>query len=171
RLQKKVARKIGRAGRKVMRVAETIACHVKIPLKKAIRHASFTRVENDTLVVCCRLEDGTEGWGEGLPREYVTGETIESAFAQLRHTDWRRELGEAVTDLPAAVDLCARLRLADLGLSRKRDCFGNAARCAVEIALLDAFCRKLAQPLSAVTACVPEALAIRQHRARVRYSG
>jgi muconate cycloisomerase len=154
-----------------MRVAELIACHVKIPLKKTIRHASFTRDENDSLIVCCRLDDGTTGWGEGLPREYVTGETIDTVFEQLRATDWRPELGSEVGDLAAAVRLCAELRLADAALAGKRDCFGNAARCAVEIAILDAFCRSLQQPLSAVTGVVPEALAIRQQQARVRYSG
>ncbi len=154
-----------------MRVVELIAYHVKIPLKKTIRHASFTRDENDSLVVCCRLDDGTTGWGEGLPREYVTGETIASVFAQLRGTAWRQELGAAVTDLPTAVELCAGLRLADCGGPGKRDCFGNAAKCAVEIAVLDAFCRRLEQPLSAVTGLLPETLAIRQKQSRVRYSG
>ena len=67
-----------------MRVAGLVAYHVKIPLKRPIRHASFTREENDALIVACRLDDGTEGWGEGLPREYVTGETIGSALQQLQ---------------------------------------------------------------------------------------
>jgi muconate cycloisomerase len=154
-----------------MRVAELIAHHVRIPLKKTIRHASFARDENDSLIVCCRLEDGTTGWGEGLPREYVTGETIDTIFAQLIATDWRQSVPGEIADLPSAVRLCANLRLSDAGVSGKRDCFGNAARCAVEIALLDAFCRKLRQPLSAVTGIVPETLAIRQKQARVRYSG
>ncbi len=154
-----------------MRVAELIAYHVRIPLKKTIRHASFTRAENDSLIVSCRLDDGATGWGEGLPREYVTGETIDTVFAQLRATDWRQELAVDVADLPAAAKLCAGLRLADAGISGKRDCFGNAARCAVETALLDAFCRRLNQPLSAVTGVVPEALAIRRKQTRVRYSG
>jgi muconate cycloisomerase len=154
-----------------MRVEELIACHVRIPLKKAIRHASFTRDKNDTLVVSCRLDDGTTGWGEGLPREYVTGETIDSVFAQLRDTDWRRVLGENIPDLPAAVRLCSTIALADTAASGKRDCFGNAARCAVEMSVLDAFCRQHVQPLSAVTGLVPETLAIRQTQTRVRYSG
>ena len=154
-----------------MRVAEMIAYHVRIPLKKAIRHASFTREENDTLIIRCRLDDGTTGWGEGLPRDYVTGETIDSVFAQLLATNWRREAGDDAADLSAAVRLCSTLKLADAGASGKRDCFGNAARCAVEIAMLDAFCRRHSQPLSVVVGLVPETLAIRKKRTRVRYSG
>lgn len=154
-----------------MRVTELVACHVRIQLKKAIRHASFTREENESLVVCCRLDDGTEGWGEGLPREYVTGETIESVFALLRAADWKGALGETVTELATAVQLCERLQSIGRAPPGKRDCFGNAARCAVEIAFLDAVCRKLGKPLSTVTIAVPETNAIRNKQARVRYSG
>src|SRR6266702_3581347 len=113
-------RRRGRTGRsQTMRVAELVAYHVRIHLRKTIRHASFTRDENESLVVCCRLDDGTTGWGEGLPREYVTGETIDTVFAQLRATDWRRELADRVADLPEFVNLCAGLRLADAGISGK----------------------------------------------------
>lgn len=154
-----------------MRVARLVAYQCRIPLKRTIRHASFTRAENDTLIVACRLDDGTEGFGEGLPREYVTGETIESACAQLQATDWKRQLGASVSDLAGAVRLCEGLQLAGAATSGARDCFGNAARCAVEVAILDAFCRSLGQPLSAVTEQVSETLAIRCRHSRVRYSG
>ena len=56
-----------------MRIRELVAYHVRIPLKGKVTHASHSRSETDSILVCCRLEDGTEGWGEGLPREYVTG--------------------------------------------------------------------------------------------------
>ena len=72
------------------RIAELIAYHVRIPLKRTVKHASHTRDDTDSLVVCCRLTDGTRGWGEGLPRSYVTGDTIESVFQQLKQTDWRQ---------------------------------------------------------------------------------
>ena len=41
----------------------------------------------------CVLADGTEGWGEGVPREYVTGETAESALALLRRSDFACAVG------------------------------------------------------------------------------
>src|SRR5438270_13009823 len=70
-----------------MRVKELTALHVLIPLRKPIRHASHTRTETDNLIVRCLLEDGTAGYGEGVPREYVTGETIDSAVALLKRSD------------------------------------------------------------------------------------
>jgi hypothetical protein len=54
-----------------MRVAERTAYHVRIPLVRPIRYASHARTSTDNLVVRCVLDDGTEGFGEGVPRDYV----------------------------------------------------------------------------------------------------
>ena len=66
-----------------MRVVELSASHVRVPLKKAIKHASHSRTSTDNVVVKCVLADGTTGYGEGVPRDYVTGETIDSALELL----------------------------------------------------------------------------------------
>lgn len=153
-----------------MRIAELTAFHVRIPLKAAIRHASHTRTETDTLIVRCRLENGTEGWGEGLPRSYVTGETIDTSLDQLRRTDLPSQLAAPIDDLRAAVELCRQLELAEKP-PEARDCFGNSVRCAVELSLLDAVARADGVPLSRVTELVPETLGIREFRDSVRYSG
>lgn len=154
-----------------MRIAEITAYHVRIPLRKTIRHASHTRDETDSLVICCRLADGTEGWGEGLPRVYVTGDTIETVFEHLRHSDLPRQLGQPpLGNLLEAVALCGRLRLVH-PTNTGRDCFGNSARCALELSILDAAARATNRPLSDVTALVPETMGIRQVQPRVRYSG
>ena len=49
-----------------MKIAELTVYHVRIPLKKPIRHASHRRTDTDNLLVRCVLEDKTEGWGEGV---------------------------------------------------------------------------------------------------------
>src|SRR5437868_7557270 len=120
-----------------MRVAELSASHVRVPLKKAIKHASHSRTSTDNVVVKCVLADGTEGFGEGVPRDYVTGETIDSAIALLRGSDLAAQL-EPCRNFAAAVALADRLRLAPVP-GDDRDCQGNAARCALELALLDAY--------------------------------
>lgn len=150
-----------------MKVAELTAYQVRIPLRKPIHHASHTRSATDNVLVRCVLEDGTEGFGEGVPRDYVTGETIDSALALLRRSDLAAQL-EPCRDFPQAVALAERLRLAPVP-GDDRGCQGNAARCAVELALLDAYGQKFGQPLSAVTALVAGDLY--QPRVRVRYSG
>lgn len=70
-----------------MRLVSLTAYHARIPLKRAVKHASHARRENDTLLIRAELDDGTTGWGEGLPRLYVTGETIDSCFETLAAAD------------------------------------------------------------------------------------
>ncbi|MCS6977939.1 MAG: dipeptide epimerase [Gemmatales bacterium] len=149
-----------------MRVVELVAWQVRIPLRRPIRHASYTRTCSDNLVVACRLEDGTLGYGEGVPREYVTGESIDEALSLLRQTPWPELLGDPQT-FADAVQGAERLRLPGTEFD-PRGCRGNAARCAVELALLDAYGKHFGRPLSAVTKLLAPDLY--QPRKRVRYS-
>lgn len=153
-----------------MRIADLTVYAVRIPFKKKITHASHSRSETDSLVVRCRLTDGTEGWGEGLPRPYVTGENLDQAWDVIRATDLVRQLGDEWSDLGSSVE-----RLAAFDVHRlpndDRGCFGNSARCALELSILDALCRAHQQPLSNITALVPMTAAIRTRVDKVRYSG
>jgi muconate cycloisomerase len=150
-----------------LRVVELTAYLVRIPLRRAIRHATTTRAQTDNVLVRCILEDGTAGHGEGVPRDYVTGETAESALDLLARSDLAAQL-EPCPDFAHAVAAAERLRLAAVP-GDDRDCQGNAARCAVELALLDAYGRHFGQPLASVTRqAAPELYA---PRPQVRYSG
>ncbi len=150
-----------------MKVKELQIARLRIPLRRPVRHASHTRTETENLYVRCILADGTIGHGEGVPREYVTGETITSALELLRRSELRAQCDDCA-DFPAAVALTERLQLAPVP-GDERHCQGNAARCAVELALLDAYGRYFQQPLSAVTKLVAPDLY--EPRQRVRYSG
>src|SRR5437660_8788288 len=110
-----------------MRVVELAAIHVRIPLRKPVRHASHVRSTSDNVLVRCVLEDGTVGFGEGVPRDYVTGETIDSALGLLRRSDLATQL-EPCNDFPQAMALAERVRLAPVP-GDDRGCQGNAARC------------------------------------------
>jgi L-Ala-D/L-Glu epimerase len=150
-----------------VRVKEITAYHIRIPLRQTIRHASYTRSSTDNLLVRCMLDDGTEGFGEGVPRDYVTGETIDQAIDLLRQSDLASQL-EPCRDFTRSVDLAERLRLAPVA-GDDRHCRGNAARCALELALLDGFGKCFGEPLSTVTRLLaPE---LYQFRPWVRYSG
>src|SRR5262249_37647591 len=94
-----------------VKLVELTVHHVRIPLRKAVRHASYTRSDPDTLVVRCVLDDGPAGFGEGVPREYVTGETVESGIELLRRSDLAAQF-EPVRDFAQAVQLAERLQLA-----------------------------------------------------------
>jgi muconate cycloisomerase len=148
-------------------VRQLQAFHVRIPLRRAIRHASHARTETDNLVVRCTLDDGTVGFGEGVPRDYVTGETIAASLALLQASNLPGQLGDA-TDLDQAIEIARSLTLVPTPGDDRR-IHGNAARCAIEIAYLDALSRHLQQPFSAIVPrVVPE---LHKPMPEVRYSG
>jgi muconate cycloisomerase len=73
-----------------------------------------------------------------------------------------------VKDFTQAVEAAEELRLAQVA-DDPRQCKGNAARCAVELALLDAYGKHFAKPLTEITHLAAEELW--QPRERVQYSG
>jgi L-alanine-DL-glutamate epimerase-like enolase superfamily enzyme len=103
------------------------ASALSIPFKLAFKHASASRAATQTLWVVAEGTDGMRGFGEGCPREYVTGESLEGAQAfVVRHlAAWLREL----RDLPSLMDWVGRHR-------REID-EHPAAWSAVELAVLD----------------------------------
>src|SRR4051794_36563638 len=130
----------------MVKIVELTAVAVRIPLRRPIRHASHRREHTDNVVVVCRLDDGTVGHGEGVPRDYVTGETIDSALELLARSELSSQFVPC-PDLAPAVAMAERLRPAEVPGDDRR-IQGNAARCAVELAVLDVYGRKYGQPLS-----------------------
>lgn len=150
-----------------VKIVELTVHIIRIPLKKAIKHASHTRTSTDNLLVRCRLDNGLEGHGEGVPREYVTGESVESGLELLKQSNLSSQFTDC-RDFPSAVSMAEGLRLTPVP-GDDRLCQGNAARCALELAILDAYGQAFQQPLRAVTALLaPE---LYQPRDKVRYSG
>ena len=149
-----------------IRVVGLSAYVVELPLRRAIRHASHSRTSTQNVVVRCAISDGSVGWGEGVPREYVTGESADSAFELLCKFD-RQQL-RASPDFADAVRLAESLALPPIA-DDDRKCRGNAARCALELAVLDAFGRSFGESLTSVTKLiVPDLFEIQP---RVQYSG
>ena len=156
-----------------MRITRLTAYHVRIPLKHKVRHASHVREETDSLVVRCELDNGAIGWGEGLPRPYVTGETIDDVWSLLADSHLTRSLSDPFDNLAQAISLTERIKFNVANHESafvERGCFGNSARCAVELSLLDAAARSEGVPLSRVTDLLPETFAIREPQSQVRYS-
>ncbi len=118
---------------------------VAVPLKRVVRHASFERTESENLIVKVTLADGTTGYGEGVPRSYVTGETVESTFADLEAGDWARVIGRPAS-FAEVVERLETLTLPRIE-SDPRGMAGNAARCALELAILDAYGRQFGESL------------------------
>ncbi len=145
--------------------------HAAIPLKKAIRHASHERTTSDSLIVRAELESGHVGFGEGVPREYVTGETIESATADLMALDVARALGRPA-DFDSAVSAISAITLPRIEAD-PRGMAGNAARCALELALFDAYGRAFGRSVGDAVRLLAlnEGLDVPESPRSVRYSG
>jgi len=117
---------------------------VRLDLKRPFKHARAERRSTENIIA--RVEHGgAVGWGEGVPRSYVTGESARDAFA------FARDLAEQTCRAAAAADLSNVNRV--IAFAREHVCpppddaSHNAASSAVEIALLDAALRGLGAPL------------------------
>ena len=55
---------------------------------RGFEHAAASRDVAEAVVVRVQFASGAEGWGETLPREYVTGETLDSVVADLQTVIW-----------------------------------------------------------------------------------
>lgn len=149
-------------------VTRLTAYHVRVPLKKTIKHASHTRKFSDNVIVQCELSDGTTGYGEGVPRDYVTGETIDTSLSLIRSADWTAL--STASSFEDAVEMISRWDLPAVE-GDVRGCVGNAARCAVELSLLDAFGRYFGVSLVNLLDFLPRLCEIHEFRPKCRYSG
>lgn len=109
-----------------MRIARLEIRSLDIPFKVSFSHSAAERNRTQAVLVTATSTDGVTGYGEGCPREYVTGESIETARRFfLAH---RREVGD-LSDLEAVRDwVQAHREVIDAN---------PAAWCAMEMALLD----------------------------------
>lgn len=152
-----------------MRIRHLTAYLVRLPLKRPFTHASVTRQESQNILVCCELADGTQGWGEGVPREYVTGETPAGCLAQFGATQTAEQLAGDCNSWPDVIALCERFEPAAVQ-ENPRGCYGNALRCAVELSILDAFGRLFGEPIGEAVRHFEPARSIATSRSVVRYS-
>jgi muconate cycloisomerase len=121
---------------------------VDLPFKVAFRHAAAARTTSESLFLRARLDTGAEGWGESLPRAYVSGESREEAFDLLRGTILPALLGrnfQSPTEITAFLEKCDGKAPSEWVRS---DLPQSSAWCTVDLALLDAFGRTFGEPAS-----------------------
>jgi muconate cycloisomerase len=132
-----------------------------IPFVEAFVHATSDRRASDSVLVALSLDDGTVGWGEGVPRPYVTGETQDFMVAMLQGPLADLVLGRTF-EAPRSIDELERLlpaipasvtdSVTDSGTvsgtasgnangATSNVLAPNASRCALELALVDALLR------------------------------
>lgn len=114
---------------------------VDLPFKAPFRHAAAVRATSGSLFLRVVLDDGVDGWGESLPRQYVSGESRETAFGLLRDEILPEMLGMefgSLADVVAFLDKCDGKAPPEWVPS---DVPQSSAWCCVDLALLDAIGR------------------------------
>lgn len=120
---------------------------VDLPFRMAFQHAAAKRKTSDSLFLKCTLDSGTVGFGECLPRIYVTDETRDGAFALLKNEILPNLIGKEFNDLgevKAFLEECDGKAPSDWIAPHIPQ---TASWCAIDLALLDTFSREFKEPL------------------------
>jgi len=132
-----------RTSGRAVRLERLEAWEIELPFRFTFGHALASRSSSHNLIVAAHVAGGAIGFGEGVPREYVTGETSGSALARVRD-----EYAPLLVDRDLdRTDVIASLRALRQELHRGRPEPG-ASWCAVELALLDALGQATGRPVS-----------------------
>ncbi|MBK8570282.1 MAG: hypothetical protein IPN81_10100 [Nitrosomonadales bacterium] len=111
-----------------MKIERLKAISLEIPFKTNFKHASADRAKTASIwIEACSNHGALIGYGEGCPREYVTGENLKSAL------DWiNRHTSSIVKDITNLKSLKAWVVKQEQVIDKD-----PAAWCAIELALLD----------------------------------
>ncbi|HPK02924.1 MAG TPA: enolase C-terminal domain-like protein [Candidatus Sumerlaeota bacterium] len=124
-----------------MRIRHFEVFQTALPFRVRFRHAQASRSHSASIFVRCELADGAVGHGEGLPREYVTGESWEGCFQNLTQRILPPLLDCDFATIGEVEAFCGglyeRLVSGAAGIAERP----GAACCAAELALLDAYGR------------------------------
>lgn len=123
----------------------------RIPFRLTYRHHLAARNQADNLVVVIQTDSGHRGFGEAIPRPYLTGESLDSATNDILCRWWPRL---AATDLNAYEALPAALAELHEDAQKDRRTAGYAG---LEMACIDAAGKAFGQPARALVAA-PKAL-------------
>jgi L-Ala-D/L-Glu epimerase len=111
-----------------MKIQEASIYILELRLKKKFRHGSYERNSNKTAFL--ELSNGTfKGYGEALPRDYVTGENIETVIECVKRY---------ISEIPQEIESIAQINdfLYDCEPEGSKN---MASLCCLDLALLDIY--------------------------------
>lgn len=127
----------------MIRVKDIQVSTVLLPFRFAFKHSLASRSFSTNVIVKAALEDTASGatafgWGESVPRDYVTGETCQSAVIDITEQFAPEFLNQSLPEdrkpIEAMGGLIEQVAAAHNVYGRRV----GAAFCALELALLDA---------------------------------
>ncbi len=132
-----------------MKIASADIYALDIPFVEAFSHSLARRDRSGSVIVKVTTDSGISGFGEGVPRPYVTGETRETSIGHVRDVLLPAFLGTDlnVPEVPHVMSFVNGLfPRANTG----RAVIQHASRCAVELAMIDCLLRAAGLSLAAV---------------------
>lgn len=125
-----------------MKLSDLTMTPLVIPFQSAFRHAGAERAQTESVIV--KALNDQEGVGEGCPRSYVTGESVDSALKFFNQ--YKRAL-IGVSSIGDIQDFVHRFQ---------QEIDANpAAWCAIELALLDLLGKERQLPLEVLLGLAP----------------
>jgi len=130
-----------------VKIKELSVTVIRLPFRFSFKHSLASRNQSDNVIVRAAVEhEGRtfEGFGESIPRDYVTGEDAATAAESIRDQYFPRfanQSFDSFADLRRAI----AGNFVELQLDRKQK---GASWCALELALLDASAKAMNAPLA-----------------------
>ena len=134
-----------------IRAAEIFSLH--LPFKVSFRHAGKVRRYSDSIVVKLTDTDGTVGFGEGVARPYVTGETVPMCLEYMQRVLWPSVQRTSYEDIPRGTEPLQSLRQIANSLPDQpapEVIAWHGARTAFETALIDLCLKRQDLPLASL---------------------
>ncbi|MBX9686440.1 MAG: hypothetical protein K2X27_07030 [Candidatus Obscuribacterales bacterium] len=120
-----------------MKIRSLETSKITLPFRFSFGHSLASRAESQNIIVKITLNNGVSGYGEAVPRDYVTGETVDSAETNIL-LQYAPEIIGMEMDDPSIVRSKLKKTFEGLGLREKAQ---GASWCALELACLDAVSR------------------------------
>jgi L-Ala-D/L-Glu epimerase / N-acetyl-D-glutamate racemase len=136
-----------------MRIISAHLYALRIPFTMPFSHKLATRSYSDSVIVKLTADNGETGFGEGIPRPYVTGETVSSCLDHIRRVlipvIERHNPHLFSMNAHPMTQLSEISRMLPDGRADSVIAF-NAARAAAEIALLDTLLKESGKSLGSL---------------------
>jgi len=145
----------------VVKIVSSSIHALKIPFVEAFSHSAASRQSSDSIVVKVTTDSGVEGFGEGLPRPYVTGETVATCVARVRNVLLPAVRGVKL-EVSAHDQILPFINSLLPGNGAGERIAWHSARCAVELAIADCLLRAAGKSFASI---LPPVVST------VRYSG
>jgi muconate cycloisomerase len=127
-----------------MKICEITIYKAAISFKHAFGHNLATRSNSESVIVKVKSDGGLTGYGEGLPRVYVTGEDQDAAINRITGEYIERFV---LREYASAEDVFKTFYKYTPERENSSNVFPGAALCAVETALLDFYSKAEGKPL------------------------